>query len=486
MPGRPGDPGRPQAQDRADVRRGHRRRGRRAGRAVASTTSPRCCTPRAWTRTSCAGSTCRSGTCRLDGVGRPAGAGAQPAATGADRAGGQVRRPAGRLPVGDRGAAGRRVRAPGQGRDRLGAVGRAARPRPAPRRAVPVWTACWCRAGSACGASRARSARSATPGTRGIPMLGLCLGLQCMVIEVARDLAGLDGANSAEFDDRTQHPVIATMADQDRRRRRRAGHGRHDAARRVPGEAAARLAGGRGVRRDRGLRAAPAPVRGQQRLPGPAEPRPAWCSPALSPDGHLVEFVELPRDQHPFFVGTQAHPEFKSRPTRPHPLFSAFVARGAGLRRGRAAAGRAGRDVPRRRAVGPDGHGDHQFETWLPARTSTGAGHRAARRRGGDARRQDRTGVRWWSTSARSPSWRWTIDDRVVLIHQYRHPLGRRMWELPAGLLDVAGEEPVLGGRSGSWPRRPVSPPGLGRCWWTWPRRRASPTRWCGCSWPAT
>jgi CTP synthase len=46
----------------------------------------------------------------------------------------------------------------------------------------------------------------------------------------------------------------------------------------------------------------------------------------LSPDGHLVEFAELPRDTHPFFVGTQAHPEFLSRPTRPHPLFSGLIA----------------------------------------------------------------------------------------------------------------------------------------------------------------
>ena len=59
-----------------------------------------------------------------------------------------------------------------------------------------------------------------------------------------------------------------------------------------------------------------------------------------SPDGRLVEFVELDRRQHPYFVATQAHPELKSRPTRPHPLFAGFVGRGAGVQRGRPAAGR--------------------------------------------------------------------------------------------------------------------------------------------------
>ena len=82
----------------------------------------------------------------------------------------------------------------------------------------------------------------------GIPILGLCLGLQCMAIEVARDLAGLDGANSAEFDPDGADPVIATMADQEDVVAGRAGHGRHHAAGPVPGGAGRGQPGPRAVR----------------------------------------------------------------------------------------------------------------------------------------------------------------------------------------------------------------------------------------------
>ena len=80
---------------------------------------------------------------------------------------------------------------------------------------------------------------------------------------------------------------------------------------------------------DRG--AAPPPLRGQQRLPRPARGGRAWCSPGTSPDNNLVEFVELPREVHPYYVATQAHPELRSRPTRPHPLFAGLV--GAAIER---------------------------------------------------------------------------------------------------------------------------------------------------------
>ena len=292
--------------------------------------------------------------------------------------------------------------------------------------------------------------------TRGIPTLGLCLGLQCMVIEAARD-AGRARATPTprEFDERTPHPVISTMADQqdvvagerdmggtmrlgaypavltpgsivaeaygarevserhrhryevnnayrERLERGRAGLRRHLAGRQagrvrraardvhpffvgtqahpelksrptrphplfaafvkrraaptapptgcrwscppasppppvrrrpstglrhegLPCGARAGHGRRRHLRRAGGLGAAPAPLRGGQRLPRPAGARPGWCSAATSPDGALVEFVELPSEVHPFFVGTQAHPELKSRPTRPHPLFTAFV-----------------------------------------------------------------------------------------------------------------------------------------------------------------
>ena len=136
-----------------------------------------------------------------------------PARRGHRRAGRQVRRPARRLPLGRRGAAGRRVRPPRARDDQVGALG-----------LLRDRGGCGCRAGrrrrhrdsggfgirgieGKVGA--ARHARE-----RGIPTLGLCLGLQCMVIEAARHLAGIDGANSAEFDPDTPDPVIATMADQ--------------------------------------------------------------------------------------------------------------------------------------------------------------------------------------------------------------------------------------------------------------------------------
>ena len=106
--------------------------------------------------------------------------------------------------------------------------------------------------------------------TNGIPTLGLCLGLQCMVIEYARDVAGLEKANSTEFDPETPEAVIATMATPGRRRLRRARHGRHHAAGQLPGHPAARLGDRRRLRLDRDHRAAPAPLRGGQRLPRPA------------------------------------------------------------------------------------------------------------------------------------------------------------------------------------------------------------------------
>jgi CTP synthase len=158
---------------------------------------------------------------------------------------------------------------------------------------------------------------------RGIPLLGLCLGLQCIVIEAARE-AGLTDASSAEFDPETEHPVISTMADQERA---------------VAGEAdlggTMRLGAYPAVL-ERGSIVANAygttevSERHRHRYEVNNAYRSAIAGTGLrfsgtSPDGHLVEFVEYPRDIHPFLVATQAHPELKSRPTRPHPLFAAFV-----------------------------------------------------------------------------------------------------------------------------------------------------------------
>jgi CTP synthase len=170
--------------------------------------------------------------------------------------------------------------------------------------------------------------------THGIPLLGLCLGLQCVAIEVARDLAGLDDANSAEFDPQTPHPVISTMADQ-----RDVVSGERDLGGTMRlGLYPAKLAEGSLVRelygepyvseRHRHRYEVNNDYRTQLERAG------LWFS-GTSPDGRLVEFVELPRDEHPYFVATQAHPEFRSRPTRAHPLFRGLIAAGLTRRQNR-------------------------------------------------------------------------------------------------------------------------------------------------------
>ena len=158
-----------------------------------------------------------------------------------------------------------------------------------------------------------------------IPTLGLCLGLQCMVIEAARSLAHLDGASSAEFDPDTKHPVIATMASQEAIV---AGDGDMGGTMRLglypatltPGSIVAKVYGSELIQeRHRHRYEVNNKYRDQIAATG-------LVFSGLSPDQHLVEFVELPVEVHPYYVGTQAHPEFLSRPTRPHPLFSGLVA----------------------------------------------------------------------------------------------------------------------------------------------------------------
>ena len=155
----------------------------------------------------------------------------------------------------------------------------------------------------------------------GIPTLGVCLGLQCMVIEYARNVAGIEGASSTEFEEDTEEPVVATMAEQmqhihggDLGGTMRLGLYE---AKLAPGSLASQLYGSEtswerhrhryevnnGYRErltDAGLRFS-----------------------GLSPDGNLVEYVELP--DHPYYIATQAHPELKSRPTIAHPLFKGLV-----------------------------------------------------------------------------------------------------------------------------------------------------------------
>ena len=157
----------------------------------------------------------------------------------------------------------------------------------------------------------------------GLPTLGLCLGLQCMVIEYARDVVGLAGASSSEFDPDTQYPVIATMAEQvdiidhgDMGGTMRLGL--YDAAL-EPGSIVEELYGAPTVaERHRHRYEVNNAYRDQIAEAG-------MSFSGISPDRTLVEFVELPRDVHPFYVGTQAHPELRSRPNHAHPLFRGLV-----------------------------------------------------------------------------------------------------------------------------------------------------------------
>ncbi len=271
-----------------------------------------------------------------------------------------------------------------------------------------------------------------------IPCLGLCLGLQMMTIDYARNVLGLAGANSSELDPSTPHPVIDLMENAARRHR----HGRHDAPRRLRGPAAARLAGGRGLRRRPWCPSGTATATSSTRAYRARFDDGHFVCSGSSPDGRLVEFIEL--HGHPYWVGTQAHPELKSRPTRPAPLFRE-------LDRAPPSTGpRAGRPTS---------------STW----TTSGSRRRgrsrcpapSARVRRRSARRSWRAGSRFTVARARpsgprtAPSSsatssttraRWRCcplhdDDTVTLVRQFRAALGEDLLELPAGLRDVAGED---------------------------------------------
>ncbi|MBF0538666.1 MAG: CTP synthase [Nitrospirae bacterium] len=171
---------------------------------------------------------------------------------------------------------------------------------------------------------------------KGIPYFGICLGMQCAVIEFARDVCGLAGANSAEFDDQTVDPVIYLMQTwydhrqntlQERTMQSQKG-------------GSMRLGSYPCVLTPQSLsHQAYGSIEIAERHRHRYEFNNAYMEllesnglliSGFSPDKQLVEIVELPQSQHPWFVGCQFHPEFKSRPTEPHPLFSAFI--GAALR----------------------------------------------------------------------------------------------------------------------------------------------------------
>ena len=156
-----------------------------------------------------------------------------------------------------------------------------------------------------------------------IPTLGLCLGLQCMVIEFARNVLGLEDASSTEFDPKAKHPVIATMAEQidilasgEMGGTMRLGSFEAILSK---GSIVAEVYGSNEVtERHRHRYEVNNSYRDQLTEGG-------MVISGTSPDGSLVEFVELSKADHPYFVATQAHPEFKSRPNKAHPLFIGLV-----------------------------------------------------------------------------------------------------------------------------------------------------------------
>jgi len=153
----------------------------------------------------------------------------------------------------------------------------------------------------------------------GVPFLGICLGLQCAIIEVARNMCGLEGADSSEFQPDTPHPVISLL-DSQLKVTMKGGTMRL-------GAYPAHLVDGSRVREIYGE--SDISERHRHRYEVNNEYREALFEAGmrfsgLSPDGGLVEIIELP--DHLFFVATQFHPELKSRPTRAHPLFAALIA----------------------------------------------------------------------------------------------------------------------------------------------------------------
>jgi CTP synthase len=145
-----------------------------------------------------------------------------------------------------------------------------------------------------------------------------------MTIEVARNLAGLAHANSLEFEERAPEPIISTMADQEEIV---AGLGDLGGTMRL-GAYPAELAPGSIVAEAYGTTSVSERHRHRYEVNNAYRAKLEGAGLKISgtsPDGKLVEFVELDRDLHPYFVGTQAHPELKSRPTRPHPLFAGFI-----------------------------------------------------------------------------------------------------------------------------------------------------------------
>ena len=441
---------------------------------------------------------------RLDRLGRPAAPGAPARPRGHDRAGRQVRRPARRLPVGDRGAARRRVRQRRPGQHPLGAQRRLPDPR---RRGAAAWTASTASAspaGSASAASRASSARSGTPASTASRSLGLCLGLQCMVDRVARDLAGLAGANCAEFDPddpapghrhhgrpaATWSPASATWA-------ARCGSGLY------PAELAEGSIVARAVRR-------PTYVDERHRhryevnnaYRDAARGRPAWSSRGTSPGRPPGRVRRAARRRAPVLRG---HPGAPGVPVPAHPAASAVRGPGrprrSSARRSRSSRRRGGRRPPGGRSGvrsaerGPTtgrpltlrdepeslagdrlGGTGPRLAMWTSSATPCDVGCPTAER-GRDVVVHPGRGRR----SSRS-----TTPSRVLLVRQYRHPVGAHALGDPGRAARRAGEPPLVDRRSASW----LEEAGYrGRDWHVLARllhlARGSAASGSGSSWPA-
>ncbi|MFI2363564.1 CTP synthase [Promicromonospora sp. NPDC019610] len=158
-----------------------------------------------------------------------------------------------------------------------------------------------------------------------VPTLGICLGLQSMVIEYARNVLGWADASSTEFHPTSSHPVVATMAEQ---KSIVEGEGDMGGTMRL-GAYEAQLAAGSVVAKAYGSEKVTERHRHRYEVNNAFRvelEEAGLLISGTSPDSSLVEFVELPAETHPYFVSTQAHPEFKSRPTRAHPLFAGLIA----------------------------------------------------------------------------------------------------------------------------------------------------------------
>ncbi|MFC4336156.1 CTP synthase [Salininema proteolyticum] len=160
--------------------------------------------------------------------------------------------------------------------------------------------------------------------TNRVPTLGICLGMQCMAIEVLRNVGGIVGADSTEFNPDAVHPVISTMADQEDIV---AGNADMGGTMRL-GSYPAVLSEGSILAELFGTTEVSERHRHRYEVNNAyrdALEKAGLHLSGLSPDGRLAEYVELDREQHPYYVGTQGHPELKSRPTKPHPMFDGLV-----------------------------------------------------------------------------------------------------------------------------------------------------------------